>query len=178
MRPAADQRHNRQLESMSTSSWDRLSSDGVPCGDINVNNPSPIAICGMAMRLPGGISSEDKLWEFVINKGNARIELPLERYNSEAFHGRTTHGYFLNDDIQEFDASMFKMTKAELDVLDPQTRLLLELTRFVVIQVFIPRASHQVFANLSEENVSKTLVKSGGEVEISECTSAHGVVRL
>lgn len=125
---ACDVRMDGQPETMSTaSSWDHLRND---IADADVPQQSPVAICGMAMRLPGGISSEAQLWELLINKGNARTELPLARYNSEAFHGRKTHGYFLENDIQEFDASMFSMTKAELDVLDPQARLLLELTRF------------------------------------------------
>lgn len=145
MHPIAELSPDRQPETMSTSSWDRISSDGAPYSDADVPNPNPIAICGMAMRLPGGISSEDKLWEFLINKENARVKLPLERYNSEAFHGRTTYGYFLHDDIKKFDASMFKMTKAELDVLDPQARLLLELTRYVMVQIWrdpLPRTGH------------------------------------
>ncbi|KAK8011011.1 hypothetical protein PG990_009976 [Apiospora arundinis] len=97
-----------------------------------------IAICGMGMRLPGGISSEDQFWDFLVNKKDARAPIPPDRYNVEAFHGqadkagviKTTHGYFLEDvDLAHLDASFFSMTRSELEKLDPQHRLLLEVTR-------------------------------------------------
>ncbi|KAJ8131695.1 hypothetical protein O1611_g1925 [Lasiodiplodia mahajangana] len=44
--------------------------------------PIPIAICGMATRLPGGISSPEQLWEFLVNKGDACAPIPAERYTT------------------------------------------------------------------------------------------------
>lgn len=127
-------------ESTSGGSWDHVSnSNNAPsesAGQADKQGPVPVAICGMSMRLPGDISSGEQLWDFLINKRNARQAVPVERYNSEAFHGgpegRTRHGYFLDGvDIEKFDASLFTMTRAELEWLDPQVRLLLELTRCV-----------------------------------------------
>ena len=43
---------------------------------------------------------------------------------------QTSRGYFLDHlDLAHFDASLFSMTRSELEKLDPQHRLLLELTR-------------------------------------------------
>lgn len=44
----------------------------------------PLAICGIATRLPGGISNATQLWDFLINKGDACTRIPIDRY--------TTHG--------------------------------------------------------------------------------------
>ena len=97
--------------------------------------PSPIAIVGIGLRLPGGVNSASSLWEFLINKRNGRCLVPASRYNVDAFHKpsktagavASRYGYFLQDDIDRFDASFFSMSRAEVERLDPQQRLLLEV---------------------------------------------------
>lgn len=121
--------------------------------------PMPMAICGMATRLPGGISSAEQLWDLLVNKGDARSRIPASRYATHGPQGNgtsstapadsgedggvktasaastdsphwKTHSYMLNDvDLAAFDALPFSMTRAELGIVDPQQRLLLELTR-------------------------------------------------
>ncbi len=99
---------------------------------------TPIAICGMGVRLPGGIRSASDLFNFLANKGDARNIVPKDRYNVEAFYdpaGKpgsviTKYGYYLDDlDLAQFDASMFDISNAELAAMDPGQRLLLEVTR-------------------------------------------------
>ena len=104
-------------------------------------NPSliPIAICGMACRLPGGIDSPDALWDFLISKSDARTRVPETRYKISAYHsdknkpGMTVseYGYFLDPsvDLQALDTSFFSMAKSEVERLDPQQKLLLEVSR-------------------------------------------------
>lgn len=99
----------------------------------------PIAICGMAVRLPGGIRTPDEFWNFLLSKGDARSRVPTSRYNIEAYHSmsgkpgtiKSEYGYFLDDsiDIGAVDISFFSMTKTELQRLDPQQRQLLEVAR-------------------------------------------------
>lgn len=97
--------------------------------------PPPIAIVGMALRLPGGVSSPESFWNLLVNKRDARSEVPPSRYNVEAFHGlharkgeiASQHGYFLEDSLEHLDASFFAMSKAEISQLDPQQKLLLEV---------------------------------------------------
>ena len=97
--------------------------------------PPPIAIVGMGLRLPGGVNSASSLWDLLVNKRNGRCLVPASRYNVDSFYkpSKTTgsvasrYGYFLQDDIDRFDASFFSMSKAEVDKLDPQQRLLLEV---------------------------------------------------
>jgi acyl transferase domain-containing protein len=98
----------------------------------------PIAICGMGMRLPGGIRNDAALYDFLVNKQDARGPTPNDRYNVDAYysphakHGTiiTKHGYFLEDiDFSKFDASMFSMTPAEVEQVDPTQRMVLEVVR-------------------------------------------------
>lgn len=97
----------------------------------------PIAICGMAMRLPGGIKTPEAYWDALYNKKDLRSPLPLSRYNVKGFNGdmgktntiQQQHGYFIEDDLAAFDAGLFTMTKNELGKADPQQRLLLMIVR-------------------------------------------------
>lgn len=98
----------------------------------------PVAICGMAMRLPGGIRDDESLYQFLVNKRDARSVTPQSRYNVEAYYSAdgkpgtvtTKYGYFLEDvDFSKFDHSMFTVTAAEADLMDPNQRLVLEVVR-------------------------------------------------
>nr|WGU20916.1 crs5 [Clonostachys rosea] len=91
----------------------------------------PIAICGMGMRLPGNVRTSEQLWELLVNKVDTRGEVPSDRYNAEAFQGKSKkYGYFLEDvDLSKVDTSSFKMSRAEIEKLDPQHRVMLEVTR-------------------------------------------------
>lgn len=97
--------------------------------------PPPIAIVGIGLRLPGRVNSTSSLWDLLINKKNGRCLVPASRYNVDAFYkpSKTTgsvalrYGYFLQDDVDQFDASFFSMSKSEVKKMDPQQRLLLEV---------------------------------------------------
>ncbi|KAL9628748.1 MAG: hypothetical protein Q9164_007157 [Protoblastenia rupestris] len=97
----------------------------------------PIAICGIGLRLPGGIRKDSDLLDLLLNKRDARRVVPADRYNIESYYdprGKpgsilTKHGYFIDVDLSQFDASMFHMSNAEVSQLDPSQRLLLEVTR-------------------------------------------------
>ncbi|KAL8872562.1 MAG: hypothetical protein Q9174_001830 [Haloplaca sp. 1 TL-2023] len=111
------------------------SSNGVSTADPSI----PIAICGMALRLPGGSASPQEFWDFLINKGDARSRVPESRYNVSAFYQAdkrpgsvaSEHGYFLDESVKlgAFDSSRFSLSRAELEFADPQQRRLLEVVR-------------------------------------------------
>ena len=99
--------------------------------------PSPIAICGIALRLPGGVRDTEGFWDLLANGRDARGPIPTNRYNAEGFNNtlgtkgsiQTQFGYFLEDDLASVDSSFFSMTLDELRKTDPQQRLILEVTR-------------------------------------------------
>jgi acyl transferase domain-containing protein len=95
----------------------------------------PIAICGIGLRLPGGIKDPQALYDFLVNKKDARKPVPANRYNINGFYNPSQkigslafkHGYFLECDLERVDAGFFTATKAEVELIDPQQRLLLEV---------------------------------------------------
>ena len=95
----------------------------------------PVAIVGMAMRLPGGIHNAEAFWDLLVNKMSGRCRVPSDRYNIDAWYGPgksghvgTHYGYFLEDlDLAHIDASFWSVTKQEAELMDPQQRLLLEV---------------------------------------------------
>lgn len=99
----------------------------------------PIAICGMACRLPGGIKSPKDLWDFLLEGRDGRSRVPKTRFNIDGYYSPTKraataiteHGYFLDEsvDLGALDTSFFSMTRTEVEYLDPQQKLMLEVAR-------------------------------------------------
>lgn len=99
------------------------------------NNPvTPIAIIGMACRLPGGIDSPDQLWEALLRGDDLVTEIPPDRWDADQYYdpepgvpGRSVckWGAFL-DDVAGFDPEFFGINEREAAAMDPQHRLLLE----------------------------------------------------
>ncbi|GAB1210895.1 hypothetical protein ATERTT37_000005 [Aspergillus terreus] len=95
----------------------------------------PIAIVGTGCRFPGASTSPSKLWQLLCEPRDLLQEVPNDRfqidavYHPDADHHGTTNvrcGYFLEEDIQHFDAALFSVSPAEANAMDPQQRLLLE----------------------------------------------------
>nr|WP_255503193.1 type I polyketide synthase [Mycolicibacterium sp. CR10] len=95
---------------------------------------TPIAVIGMACRLPGGIDSPEQLWEALLRGDDLVTEIPSDRWDAEEYYdsqpgvpGRsvTKWGGFL-DDVAGFDYEFFGINEREATAIDPQHRLLLE----------------------------------------------------
>ncbi|MEU7260676.1 hybrid non-ribosomal peptide synthetase/type I polyketide synthase [Streptomyces rimosus] len=95
----------------------------------------PIAVVGMACRMPGGATDPGAFWDFLRQGGNGVSDIPGSRWDIKEYYdpspdapGRmyTRRGGFLPD-IDRFDAAFFGVSNREAAWLDPQQRLLLEL---------------------------------------------------
>lgn len=96
----------------------------------------PIAILGIALRLPGGVSTPEQFWTALAEGKDLISTVPAERWDATSFLGSDSdeigtlydaHGGFLGA-VDAFDADFFGMHPREASRADPQQRLLLELT--------------------------------------------------
>ena len=95
---------------------------------------TPIAVVGMACRLPGGIDSPHKLWEALLRGDDMVTEVPADRWDADELYdpesgvqGRSVSkwGAFI-DDVTGFDPDFFGINEREATAMDPQHRVLLE----------------------------------------------------
>ena len=96
----------------------------------------PIAVVGMGCRFPGGVNNPDQYWDLLTQGRSGIVGVPAQRWDAEAFYdpdpltpGRMTTkwGGFVSD-VAGFDADFFGITPREATAMDPQHRMLLEVS--------------------------------------------------
>ncbi|MBI2838245.1 MAG: type I polyketide synthase [Acidobacteria bacterium] len=96
----------------------------------------PIAIIGMACRFPGGAHNPESFWRELRDGVHAIREIPPDRWDAGAYYdpdpnapGKmyTRYGGFL-EDIDKFDAQFFRISPREAAAMDPQQRILMEVS--------------------------------------------------
>ncbi|KAF2839930.1 ketoacyl-synt-domain-containing protein [Patellaria atrata CBS 101060] len=113
----------------------------------NTDKQEPIAIIGAACRLPGEVSSLGNLWDMVSHEKTGHCKVPADRWDADVWHHpdadrkgsiAVKHGYFLKQDISQFDAPFFSTTAKEAASMDPMKRLLLEVSYESIENAGIP----------------------------------------
>ncbi|WP_449341839.1 SDR family NAD(P)-dependent oxidoreductase [Streptomyces argenteolus] len=102
-----------------------------------VADDEPIAIVGMSCRFPGHVDSPEELWQMLAEGGEGISGFPKDRgWALDSFFDPTgerpgtslvDQGGFLHD-AADFDASFFGISPREAVTMDPQHRMLLELS--------------------------------------------------
>lgn len=98
--------------------------------------PSAVAVVGIGCRFPGGVSTLTELRSLLENKRDALGELPFERFDVTRYFSaeQTTPGTLYAPrcgtvgDVRLFDGRFWGMSSKEAESLDPQQRMILEMT--------------------------------------------------
>ena len=95
-----------------------------------------IAVIGLGCRMPGGAETPEAFWELLANGVDAIEEVPTDRWDADAFYdprpdmpgkANTKWGGFVSH-IDQFDAAFFGISPREAVGMDPQQRMLLEVS--------------------------------------------------
>ncbi|KJS58810.1 type I polyketide synthase, partial [Streptomyces rubellomurinus] len=121
--PGAVVRHMR--EQLSGPDTDRPAHEAGAAGPAAPAD-DPIAVVGMACRLPGGVNSPEDLWRLVSEGGDAITGFPEDRgWQVAPGADFPRRGGFLAG-AADFDAAFFRISPREALAMDPQQRLVLE----------------------------------------------------
>ncbi|KAI4105286.1 MAG: hypothetical protein L6R37_002834 [Teloschistes peruensis] len=109
----------------------------------------PTVIVGLACRVPGA-QNPSQLWNNIMEQKDVQRTMPSDRFNVDAFYhpdgtnkGTTNakYGYFLDQNLGEFDAGFFNISGREAEAMDPQQRILLEVVYEALEDAGIPLQS-------------------------------------
>lgn len=95
-----------------------------------------LAIVGVACRFPGQVNDPDSYWSLLRDQRDPITEVPATRWDLATYYDPTpgrpgkTHARHMAalEDVAQFDAEFFGISAREAQALDPQHRLLLELS--------------------------------------------------
>ncbi|ALG12160.1 type I polyketide synthase [Kibdelosporangium phytohabitans] len=113
---------------------DRGAAKAGPTLVVTAANDEPIAILGMACRLPGAVRSPEDLWQLLVDDGDAITTMPPgrgldldEMYDPDGAQAGGSDankaGFLIG--AENFDPGFFGISPREAVVMDPQQRLLL-----------------------------------------------------
>ncbi|MGB3585611.1 MAG: type I polyketide synthase, partial [Tunicatimonas sp.] len=97
---------------------------------------TPIAIVGIGCRFPGEVNNPDTFWQLLTEGKNAITDVPADRWNLSKFYDpdsdkagkiKSKKGGFVKN-VDHFDPEFFNIFPAEAQRIDPQQRMLLEVS--------------------------------------------------
>ncbi len=100
-------------------------------------SPTPLAIVGMGCHFPGAATSPSIFWENLMAAKDCIVDVPADRWEINRFYATDRNkpgkmyvksGGFLQDSIFEFDALFFGVSPREAAAMDPQQRILMEVS--------------------------------------------------
>ncbi|XP_033103353.1 probable polyketide synthase 37 [Anneissia japonica] len=96
----------------------------------------PVAIIGIGCRMPGGVTTPEGFWEVLRDGKDCISEVPASRWSLDKFHDEdqakpdrmVTRRCGFIDGIDEYDNTFFRTSPKEAASMDPQQRVLMEVS--------------------------------------------------
>ena len=130
-----------------------------------------IAVVGMACRFPGNACDPNSLWKLLETGQDAMGRVPIDRWNADEYYDPrpATPGKMISRDggflhsVRDFDAAFFGISPKEAASVDPQQRMLLEVSWEAMERSGILPQDWQgerigVFAGMSSHDYSRNLM--------------------
>ena len=132
----------------------------------------PIAVIGLGCRFPGGADTPEFFWQLLEQGVDAISPIPADRWDADAYYDQhpetpgkivTRFGGFV-EQLHDFDADFFGIAPKEAVSLDPQHRLLLEvsweaLEHAGIVPEQLAGCSVGVFTGISSNDYSRHLLQ-------------------
>jgi acyl transferase domain-containing protein/acyl carrier protein len=148
----------------------------------------PIAIIGMGCHFPGGANNPELYWQLLREGRDAISEVPPDRWDINQYYdpdpnaaGKTYNrwGGFL-DQVDQFDPQFFGISPREALSLDPQQRMLLEvsweaLENAGIAPDTLAESQTGVFVGLSSNDYMTMIVNGGGYDNIDPYVGTGGM---
>lgn len=154
-------------------------------------NTEPIAVVGMACRFPGGADTPEAFWQLMRDGVDAITEVPADRWDVNALYDpdpgtpgkmSTRWGGFLSD-VDKFDAEFFGISPREANHMDPQQRLVLEVSWHALENANLAPdklvgSRSGVFMGLSTHDYSGLHMKQGDETAVDMYVSTGNAANV
>src|SRR5579863_8823218 len=138
----------------------------------------PIAILGMAVRLPGGVTTPEQFWTALACGEDLIGTTPADRWDAGAFASGAAEqpgtiqngsGGFLSE-VDAFDAEFFGIGAREAASMDPQHRILLELScealeRSAIDPRSLMNSKTGIWLGLANSDYGRMLVEDPGKID-------------
>ncbi|HWN33402.1 MAG TPA: SDR family NAD(P)-dependent oxidoreductase [Pseudonocardia sp.] len=148
---------------------------GVATVSVAADPDEPIAIVGMACRLPGGVNSPEDLWELVRAGDTGIAPFPTDRGWDPSLSGLGGFVY----DVADFDAAFFRISPREAFSMDPQQRQVLEcsweaLERAGIDPHSLRGTDSGVFLGVNPQDYAVAMHGRGAASEGSDASDSDG----
>ena len=154
-------------------------------------NTEPIAVVGMACRFPGGADTPEAFWKLLRDGVDAITEVPADRWDINALYDpdpgvpgkmSTRWGGFLSD-VDKFDAEFFGISPREANHMDPQQRLVLEVSWHALENANLAPdklvgSRSGVYMGLSTHDYSGLHMKQGDETAVDMYVSTGNAANV